>query len=82
MKSSVILLSLAVTALAAPAPSKRHVVHERRDALPRSWNEPRRVDGQTKLPVRIGLTQSNVDAGHDMLMDMYSNPFPLATSCA
>jgi hypothetical protein len=26
------------------------------------------------------LTQSNVDAGHDMLMDMYGNPFPLDTS--
>ncbi|CRG91570.1 hypothetical protein PISL3812_08620 [Talaromyces islandicus] len=70
---SLLLLSLAATALAVPAPSKRHVVHERRDALPRSWNEPRRVDGQTKLPVRIGLTQNNLDAGHDMLMDI-SNP--------
>ncbi|GAM43459.1 hypothetical protein TCE0_050f18291 [Talaromyces pinophilus] len=74
MKSSIFLLSLAATTtLAAPAPSNSHVVHERRSALPASWVEPRRVDGQAKLPVRIGLTQSNSDVGHDLLMDV-SNP--------
>lgn len=71
MKSSIILLSLAVaSSLAVPAPNRSHVVHERRSALPASWVEPRRVDGQAKLPVRIGLTQSNSDVGHDLLMDV------------
>ncbi|EED12678.1 alkaline serine protease AorO, putative [Talaromyces stipitatus ATCC 10500] len=75
MKSSILLLSLAAaTTLAAPAPSKSHIVHERRGVLPASWVEPRRVDGQAKLPVRIGLTQSNSDVGHDLLMDV-SNPY-------
>jgi tripeptidyl-peptidase-1 len=28
------------------------------------------VDAEALLPVRIGLKQSNLDAGHDRLMDM------------
>lgn len=71
MKSSILLLgAAAASVLAAPRPND-HVVHERRDMIPNSWIEGKRLDGSTSLPVRIGLTQSNLDAGHDMLMDMY-----------
>lgn len=71
MKSGILILSLAAaTTWAAPAPRKNHVVHERRNVLPAFWGEPRRVESETKLPVRIGLTQSNSDVGHDLLMDM------------
>lgn len=71
MKTSLILLPLAVASTwATPAPSKSHVVHERRNALPMSWIDPRRVHGDEFLPVRIGLTQSNSELGHDLLMDV------------
>ncbi|KAL1966156.1 hypothetical protein VTN77DRAFT_4708 [Rasamsonia byssochlamydoides] len=76
MKSSILLLgALAATALAAPASSK-HVLHERREVLPRSWNEARRVDGRTKLPMRIGLAQSNLDRAHELLMDVSHHESP------
>ena len=61
-------LALAACALALPK-SSRHVVHERRNKgsvwVPK---EDYTVDKNFKLPVRIGLTQSNLHLGHDMLM--------------
>lgn len=71
MKSSILLLgAVAAGVLAAPAPHDFQV-HERRDNLPRHWIEGRRLDKKTTLPVRIGLTQTNLDQGHDFLMDVY-----------
>ncbi|KAJ5522710.1 hypothetical protein N7513_013283 [Penicillium frequentans] len=73
MKSSILFLgAAAVGVLAVPAPYG-HVVHERRDFIPTSWTEERRLDASTLLPVRIGLTQSNLNYGHELLMEM-SNP--------
>ncbi|KAJ5994597.1 hypothetical protein N7451_010321 [Penicillium sp. IBT 35674x] len=73
MKSSILLLgAAAVGVLAVPAPYG-HAVHERRDFIPTSWTEEKRLDASTLLPVRIGLTQSNLDYGHELLMEM-SNP--------
>lgn len=71
MKSSILLLGVAVVgAVAAPAP--HYELHERRDVIPTSWTQGKRLDGSTLLPVRVGLTQSNVDYGHDLLMEMYA----------
>jgi len=62
---------MAAHVLAAPASSSHnYVVHERRDALPASWSEERRLDRSASLPMRIGLTQSNLDRGHDLLMEV------------
>ncbi|KAF3394531.1 Tripeptidyl-peptidase sed1 [Penicillium rolfsii] len=73
MKSSMLLLlGAAVAVIAMPAPHE-YVVHERRDHIPSSWIQGKKLDGSTILPVRIGLTQSNLDRGHDLLMGM-SNP--------
>ncbi|KAJ5924991.1 hypothetical protein N7454_007630 [Penicillium verhagenii] len=73
MKSSFLFLgAAAVGVLAVPAPYG-HAVHERRDFIPTSWNEGKRLDASATLPVRIGLTQSNLEYGHELLMDM-SNP--------
>jgi tripeptidyl-peptidase-1 len=72
MKSSMLLLLGAATAvIARPAPHE-YVVHERRDYIPNSWIQSKKLDGSTTLPVRIGLTQSNLDRGHDLLMEMYA----------
>ncbi|EAQ90246.1 hypothetical protein CHGG_02181 [Chaetomium globosum CBS 148.51] len=48
-----------------------HTVHERH--APRNlegWVKRELVDSEATVPVRIGLKQSNVDAGHDLLMDI------------
>lgn len=73
MRASVLYYITVFTAaaLAAPAPIN-HVVHEKRSLLS-AWIKGDRVHEDVKLPVRIGLTQSNLDKGHDTLMDMYVN---------
>lgn len=64
-----IVALLAATAAAVPTPAT-HVLHERR-AESVSWVKTNRVHGDVKLPVRIGLTQSNLDKGHEYLMKVY-----------
>ncbi|OOF99192.1 hypothetical protein ASPCADRAFT_140878 [Aspergillus carbonarius ITEM 5010] len=68
MRASLFLLSVTAV-LASPTPPN-YVVHERRDVLPNGWIEERRLDEGTLLPMRIGLTQSNLDRGHDLLMEV------------
>ena len=57
-------------AVAAPAPTIRHVVHERRERMPRAWVKRSKLASEIKLPMRVGLTQSNLDRGHDLLMEV------------
>lgn len=66
-----LLCALAIIVIAAPA-GHHYEVHERREYNPDAWTQDRRLTGETILPVRIGLTQSNLDRGHDLLMDMYA----------
>ncbi|KAF2094775.1 putative protease S8 tripeptidyl peptidase I [Rhizodiscina lignyota] len=57
--------SALTTVLAAPA---SHVLHEKRDSrrqLPR-----RRVEPDAWIPIRVALRQSNLDAGHERLMQV------------
>ena len=58
-----------LSSLAALGP---YVVHEKRD-VSSEWIKRGRVAPNAVLPVRIGLVQSNLDQGHDLLMDI-SNP--------
>lgn len=62
--------AVATLSVALPA-SVPHVVHEKRSAAS-SWSaiSGAKPDGRTTLPVRIGLTQSNLDLGYDFLMDV------------
>lgn len=75
MKHSLSLLTLAslwLTSLAAPHPAP-HVIHEARDSLPPFWSKRHgSLNGDIKLPMRIGLTQSNLQKGHEILMDVSS----------
>jgi len=48
----------------------RHVVHEERGAHGKDWVKGDKVDGAAILPIRIGLTQTNLDDGHDLLMEV------------
>lgn len=48
-----------------------HNLHERHvPRLGRQWTKRAKVHSRTMLPMRIGLKQSNLDAGHDRLMEM------------
>lgn len=70
-----VLASLAVLGSASPLNTARsnHVVHERRSTPPPGWQARDRVDGDIKMPLRIGLKQRNLDMGAHFL-DEVSNP--------
>ena len=67
-----VYLALAIATLseAVPAPIK-HVLHEKRDQAARDWVKGSRVERDSVLPVRIGLSQNNLDKGYDYLMEVY-----------
>ena len=56
--------------VAALPTSTNHAIHEKRSSS--SWLpvEGTKPNGRILLPVRIGLTQSNLDQGHDLLMEV------------
>lgn len=72
------LLKIAVVAAiaafvdAAPA-SIKHALHEKRSSPASDWVRSARVESTAILPMRIGLSQGNLEKGHDMLMEVYVN---------
>ena len=66
-----VCIALAIAALsgAAPAPIK-HVVHEKRERHSSEWVKGDRVEGDAVLPIRIGLSQNNLEKGYDYLMEV------------
>lgn len=58
--------AFAFTTTSAPT-STSHVVHEKRQSQPLNWQKYSRVDPSVVLPVRIGLTQSNLENGPTLL---------------
>ncbi|KAI9737674.1 MAG: hypothetical protein M1818_005678 [Claussenomyces sp. TS43310] len=69
------LYGLVAFAAAAPAPasgsvSKRHVVHEKRTKIPANWRRTAKLHPKSTVPMRIGLTQSNLDKGEELLLDI------------
>ena len=71
MRVSLVILGAFVAGVVALPTSTRYVVHEKRSNAD-SWNEisHTKPDKRITLPVRIGITQSNLDQGHDILMDI------------
>jgi tripeptidyl-peptidase-1 len=62
---------LLTAAIAAPTTnSRRRAVHERRERLPAHWKRNAKLDGDSHLPLRIALTQSNLDKADEFLMDV------------
>lgn len=51
--------------------SANHVVHEKRSGSS-NWSPVRdaKLDGRITLPIRIGLTESNLHRGDDILMEV------------
>ncbi|MCJ1408202.1 hypothetical protein MMC19_002276 [Ptychographa xylographoides] len=68
--SLVLVGALAAGSFAAPALTLRHVVHESRRDLPKTWVKRSAVEADALLPVRVGLKQRNLDKGHDLLMEV------------
>ncbi|KAI4105412.1 MAG: hypothetical protein LQ339_003476 [Xanthoria mediterranea] len=66
---------LALSALLATSfalPSVNHVLHEKRDKLPPGWQYHEKLDRSKVLPMKIALTQSNLDKADEFLMDVSS----------
>ena len=75
-KLTVIGLALSAFATAAPT-SAPHVVHEERDVVSDDrWMRLGRVPSHARFPVRVGLTQSNLDDAHEHLIDVSSPASP------
>ncbi|TVY80551.1 Aorsin [Lachnellula suecica] len=68
---TLLVVALAALSNAAPTTSK-NVLHEERRTPSADWIKGSRIEGSAILPMRIGLTQSNLDKGHDFLMDVSS----------
>lgn len=72
MRSTLVAVALTVFVAvceAVPTPST-YAVHEKRSSIPRLWSRGSRVDGDAILPIRIGLTQNNLQYGEAHLMDV------------
>ncbi|KAK0113865.1 hypothetical protein ONS95_014107 [Cadophora gregata] len=66
------VLSFAALCCAAPSPIK-HVLHEERAVERRDWIKGSRLEKSAVVPMKIGLTQTNLDLGYDYLMDVSSS---------
>jgi tripeptidyl-peptidase-1 len=66
---SLLFVTLAAVVAAIPASFSHHALHEKRTVSSR-WEKRDRVHGEVKLPMRIGLTQSNLDKGYEYLMNV------------
>lgn len=60
----------ALVCLGTAAPIASPVLHEKRDAPALDWVKGARVERDAILPMRIALTQTNLDKGHDYLMEV------------
>lgn len=67
------LLLLGFSSFAVSSPLGSHVLHEKRDALPVAWTKHSRAPRDTVLPVRIGLTERNLEHS-DRFLDDISDP--------
>lgn len=71
MKDFTLLAVASLSLLSHAAPTEtRHVLHEKRNTTPRRWQRGVRVHPDAILPLKIGLTQSNLDDGYEMLMQV------------
>lgn len=68
MRATLGLTFIIGAVLAAPSPRAGHVLHEKRATEPVDWVQTRRLESDHILPLRIGLSQSNLDKIEDMLM--------------
>ena len=70
LRSVFIIATFAYPVLCAILPNT-HVLHEKRDHLASAWIKRDRVQRNAILPIRIGLSQSNLHKGDDLLMQVF-----------
>lgn len=64
----VLLASIAAGAVATPA--SNHVQHEKRSSTPPGWWKHRKLAKDEVLPMRVALTQPNLEEGYKYLMEV------------
>ncbi|KAL6299946.1 peptidase S8/S53 domain-containing protein [Sparassis latifolia] len=64
------LVALGLSALLVSASVSPRVIHESRRSVPAGWRPVRRAEPSTVLPLRIGLSQSNLDNLEALLLDV------------
>lgn len=62
-------LALSFVVRAAPT-SEHHVVHEKREYLSSAWVKRDKISGERYLPMRIGLTQTELENAEYHLMSV------------
>ncbi|TVY84969.1 Tripeptidyl-peptidase sed1 [Lachnellula suecica] len=73
MRASILVLAAvcSVPYFAVPTADPRHfVLHEKRDGAPHQWAKRTRAHPDEVLPVRIGLTQSNLHRAEEYILDV------------
>ena len=71
MRLSSLLSAAAFVAIASALTTRsNHVVHEKRVAHTRGWAKSRRLEADKVIPMRLGLTQRNLDKVEDMLLSV------------
>ncbi|ORY58836.1 putative protease S8 tripeptidyl peptidase I [Pseudomassariella vexata] len=78
---AVISFALSVASIAATAPYEHHAIHEKRSGSSPRWIKRDRVPSNKRLPVRIGLTQSNLDNAAEYLLDLWTSDQVIEAFC-
>jgi tripeptidyl-peptidase I len=81
-----IAAAIGILSVVTASPTSRYVVHEKREIGNSAWVPVEaKLNGRTAIPLSIGLTQRNLEKGHDFLMDVsdptspnYGNIGPLS----
>ena len=47
-----------------------HRLHEKRSDVPLGWSRGSKVDASRLLPLRVGLTQQNLEKGPELLLNV------------
>lgn len=59
----------AVSTFASPL-SPIHAIHEKKSELPNGWVKREQLDRRAILPMKVALTQSNLDKGWEWLKEV------------
>lgn len=70
--SLVAVCGLVAGAFAVPTTTtaERHVLHEKKDQIPHKWKRSAKLTPDSVIPIRIALTQQNLDLIDEHLMDV------------
>ena len=73
---TLLAITLITSTVFAVPTSTPYAIHEKREFLPMQWEKRSKAQPDTKLSMRIGLTQRNLDLGPQHLADTFSPTSP------